>query len=136
MVPYIRRTDTVRDVRSAPLLCLEGVMLGTWLTTQRVDFEKGKLGQVRQERLELLGVCGIRSKRSGCIILACCQLTVRARFLFVRSRIRMRHTKRPWRKTAFESYRPQPPESNRAARAVRVIKQPKKNRVLSSQSMR
>jgi hypothetical protein len=31
-------------------------MLGTWLTTQRVDFEKGKLGQVRQERLELLGV--------------------------------------------------------------------------------
>jgi hypothetical protein len=33
------------------------------------------------------------------------------------------------RKTAFESYRPQPPESNRAARAVRVIKQPKKKRI-------
>jgi hypothetical protein len=29
-------------------------------------------------------------------------------------------------KTAFGTHRPQPPESNRAARAVRVIKQPEK----------
>jgi hypothetical protein len=32
------------------------------------------------------------------------------------------------RKTAFENHRPQPPESNRAERAVRVIKQQTKNR--------
>jgi hypothetical protein len=33
-----------------------GVMLGAWLSTQRVDFKKGKLDQARKERLESLGV--------------------------------------------------------------------------------
>ena len=34
----------------------EGVMLGTWLSAQRLDFKKGKLDQARKERLESLGV--------------------------------------------------------------------------------
>ena len=34
----------------------EGISLGTWLSAQRQDFKKGKLSDVRQKRLELLGI--------------------------------------------------------------------------------
>jgi len=40
-----------------PMDCeVEGVMLGVWLNTQRIEVKKGKLDKSRRERLESLGV--------------------------------------------------------------------------------